>query len=832
MRTCAQSSTSSAFNTPILSLPVSIQRSQKHGHSYPPRAQRQRSKVPPPLPRLSSWVKIPPSRPSPLMATSSAPPSFISPSYQLQSPSSSTTIHLPLDIPSITTSSPPLIYPSLLHPLSPSNAIPHDMCQLGFSYCTHAYCHPLLPLAQPPHSSTSTSNVSHAPLRASPPTTAPSSPLSSTDVSHALLPANPSTTPSSPLSSSSSLPASLVPPPLPHQPPLREESRACNSLPLPSTSVSHAPPLANPPTTIPTSPLLPPPPPPAPVPPLLHHQQQPVSEETRPRDSSPPYSTVHQERVSSTLLRFLTNYQDPRLVPYAPSPPLLPELPSPLPPLLTFEPPASCVWSTCVRPWWEKHIVHFLVYIYEDGYKYHPLAMELWLGVNSGVLCYDADEDFLERSGGRVTMILEHLFTYVSTIFPPCLLDTVHGRMKSFFEEVYALLNDLTAIRRHFWPLPFALLDYPLRGENLLPLNCPPNYQDAYRTVPTKMRDAFALEPRMNTYSADDDDYDDDASSWGTRSDGSDSSTHSYCSDDDWEECSSGADSFADHSSTDVPENPPGTHRLPGASDTCTTSNIHALVTAPANVSTGPRPATCNTTNIHALVTAPATVDTYTDKHALVTVFPRPQQTPCKYLIKAFQYIDLIEHDLFSECYTATAPTSIPIVPPPRPSSTHHYSRADELLMSARMISLHRHNIQLRTLTVLDQLSLPLHLHNSTYHPSLIPQAVSAIRPRRTSLRKQPTPLSFRTTTHTPHVQIPPPLASHERSTITVNALLSRYPLPRNPPPRSMTRRRASRSQRARTPSVPSYILATPPLRFYSTPQLTRPSTVPSRTVT
>jgi hypothetical protein len=308
--------------------------------------------------------------------------------------------------------------------------------------------------------------------------------------------------------------------------------------------------------------------------------------------------------------------------------------------------------------------------------------------------------------------------------------------------------------------------------------------------------------------------------------------THSYCSDDDWEECSSGADSFADHSSTDVPENPSGTHRLPGASDTCTTSNIHALVTAPANVSTGPRPATCNTTNIHALVTAPATVDTYTDKHALVTVFPRPQQTPCKYLIKAFQYIDLIEHDLFSECYTATAPTSIPIVPPPRPSSTHHYSRADELLMSARMISLHRHNIQLRTLTVLDQLSLPLHLHNSTYHPSLIPQAVSAIRPRRTSLRKQPTPSSFRTTTHTPHVQIPPPLASHERSTITVNALLSRYPLPRNPPPRSMTRRRAFRSQRARTPSVPSYILATPPLRVYSTPQLTRPSLVPSRTVT
>ena len=440
------------------------------------------------------------------------------------------------------------------------------------------------------------------------------------------------------------------------------------------------------------------------VPSLLHHQLQLVSEETRPRDPPPPPSTIHEEKVSSTLLRFLANYQDPRLVPDTPPPPLLPDLPSPLPPLLQFEPPASCVWSTCVRPWWEKHIAHILVYIYEDGYKYHPLVMELWLGINSGAICYDADEDFHYRSGGRVTEILLHLVTYVPTIFPPCVLDEVHGRMRSFFEEVYALLNDLTAIRRHFWPLPFALLDYPLRGENLLPLNCPPNYQDAYRTVPTKMRDAFALEPRMNTYSADDDDYDDDASSWGTRSDGSDSSTHSYCSDDDWEECSSGADSFADHSSTDVPENPSGTHRLPGPSDTCTTSNIHALVTAPA------------------------TVVTHTDKNALVTVFPRSQQTPCKHLIKAYQYIALIEKDLFSDCNNATAPTSISI-PPPRPSSTHHYSRADELLMSARMISLHRHNIQMRTLTMLDQLTLPLYLHNSTYHPSLTPQAVIEIRP-------------------------------------------------------------------------------------------------------
>jgi hypothetical protein len=189
----------------------------------------------------------------------------------------------------------------------------------------------------------------------------------------------------------------------------------------------------------------------------------------------------------------------------------------------------------------------------------------------------------------------------------------------------------------------------------------------------------------------------------------------------------------------------------------------------------------------------------------------------------------LIEKDLFSDCNTASAPTSIPI-PPPRPSSTHHYSRADELLMSARMISLHRHNIQMRTLTMLDQLTLPLYLHNSTYHPSLTPQAVNEIRPRRTPLRKQPTPLSFRTTTHTPSVQIPPPLASHARSTINVNALLPRHPLPRNPP-RSMTRRRASRSQCVRAPSAPSYILATPPLLFYSIPQPTRPSSVPSRTV-
>ena len=156
------------------------------------------------------------------------------------------------------------------------------------------------------------------------------------------------------------------------------------------------------------------------VPSLLHHQLQLVSEETRPRDPPPPPSTIHEEKVSSTLLRFLANYQDPRLVPDTPPPPLLPDLPSPLPPLLQVEPPASCGWSTCVRPWWEKHIAHILVYIYEDGYKYHPLAMELWLGVNSGAICYDADEDFLERSGGRVTEILLHLLTYVPTIFPPC----------------------------------------------------------------------------------------------------------------------------------------------------------------------------------------------------------------------------------------------------------------------------------------------------------------------------------------------------------------------------------------------------------------------------
>ena len=46
-----------------------------------------------------------------------------------------------------------------------------------------------------------------------------------------------------------------------------------------------------------------------------------------------------------------------------------------------------------------------------------------------------------------------------------------------------------------------------------------------------------------------------------------------------------------------------------------------------------------------------------------------------------------------------------------------------------------------------------------------------------------------------------------------------------------MTRRRASRSQCVRAPSAPSYILATPPLLFYSIPPPTRPSLVPSRTV-
>ena len=171
--------------------------------------------------------------------------------------------------------------------------------------------------------------------------------------------------------------------------------------------------------------------------------------------------------------------------------------------------------------------------------------------------------------------------------------------------------------------------------------------------------------------------------------------------------------------------------------------------------------------------------------------------------------------------HDAHKPTSPP-TPPLRPYSTHQYSRADELLMSARMISITHYNIQCHTLTILQKLSPPLHLHNPTYHPSLIPQGMIGVRSsRRIHLRNTPTPSPLRTITPTTSDHIPPSFASHERSTIIAHALL-RHPLPRNPL-RSMTRRRASRSQCVRAPSTPSYVLAIPPPCYPP-----HPSTCPS----
>ena len=388
----------------------------------------------------------------------------------------------------------------------------------------------------------------------------------------------------------------------------------------------------------------------------------------------PPATSTHHEPVSLSLLHFLATYEDPTLVPDAPSP-LLPDIPvCSYARRLRLPRPASGVWSTCVREWWEQHYYIILSSLYAKGYQYHPLDIELWLGVNSSAHYFDANDDYLKRCYKRVSAILQHLLAYTGdTVDDPWLLGTLHNHLTTFFGEIRDLLGDITAIRRHFWPQGFALLDYPLRGECCLPFYHPfHSYLSGSTETPYYLR-TFRYMPGwyhgINTYTDADDDYGEDleyeiAMDTGVLSNGSDSSAHSYCSDDDWEECSWGADSFADHSSTDAPENESGTYRFPGAPDTCTTSNIHAPVTthanvstgAPdlcktsnihalvsdiANVSTGPRPATCNTTNIHALVTAPATVDIHTDKHAPVTVFPRSQKPPCKYLIKAFQYLTL-----------------------------------------------------------------------------------------------------------------------------------------------------------------------------------------------
>jgi len=206
---------------------TSIQRPQKHGQSHPPRTWRQRSKAPPPPPRLSLWVNIPLSRPPSLLATSSAPPSVISPSH-------------------------------LLHPLSPSNSILNNDCQLGFVYCVHTYCCPILPPAKPQSSSYSTTKISHAPQLL----TAPSPPLSSPPLLHQPQPSPPD----------SEMPCTSE---LPSLPSTASESSLCAS-PLTTSPLTLA---SSPGASLPASP-----------PPLVHdHQQNLLRRKRTQRVIFPPY---------------------------------------------------------------------------------------------------------------------------------------------------------------------------------------------------------------------------------------------------------------------------------------------------------------------------------------------------------------------------------------------------------------------------------------------------------------------------------------------------------------------------------------------------------------
>ena len=129
-----------------------------------------------------------------------------------------------------------------------------------------------------------------------------------------------------------------------------------------------------------------------------------------------------------------------------------------------------------------------------------------------------------------------------------------------------------------------------------------------------------------------------------------------------------------------------------------------------------------------------------------------------------------------------TAP--LPITPP---LTTHAYTRADELLMHARMISVGTYQRRLRSIRWSHRLSSPLYLHNCAYHPILTPSSVYR------GPRRYLPPTKTRVTSTPPLVLPTPParqqsLSPYTRSTIRANAisLLTRgqaQELPRPPPP-------------------------------------------------
>ena len=112
----------------------------------------------------------------------------------------------------------------------------------------------------------------------------------------------------------------------------------------------------------------------------------------------------------------------------------------------------------------------------------------------------------------------------------------------------------------------------------------------------------------------------------------------------------------------------------------------------------------------------------------------------------------------------------VPLLPP---NTTHDYTRADEQLMHARMVSLSTYQAKLSSILWSHRHSPPLHLHNSAYHATLTPTHMYTgtrhYSPQRHLVRNPP-PLVL---THPVCVS---PFSSYDRTTIRTSALRSLRP--------------------------------------------------------
>ena len=111
----------------------------------------------------------------------------------------------------------------------------------------------------------------------------------------------------------------------------------------------------------------------------------------------------------------------------------------------------------------------------------------------------------------------------------------------------------------------------------------------------------------------------------------------------------------------------------------------------------------------------------------------------------------------------------VPLLPP---ITTHDYTRADEQLMHARMISLSTYQVQKRGILWSHRHSPPLHLHNSAYHATLTPTNMYTGPRHYSHQRRIVNPPSLVLT----HPVCASPFSSYDRSNIRASALPSLRP--------------------------------------------------------